>query len=304
VSAESVRVAGGEAPLRPVDLEAELDEPSSGRRIAGRLARRPLAWIGGSIVAAAVLIALAAPLIAGDPLRQDMGAVLAGPTAQHLFGVDDVGRDVWSRVVWGARISLSVGLVSVTIALVAGVSLGLAAGYAGGWLDNLVMRGLDVLLSFPTLVLALAITASLGPGITNTMIAVGIVSVPRYARVVRAQVLSLREQLFVLAAQGLGASALRVCLRHILPNVVPSLIVLASLSTAGAILAEASLSFLGLGVQPPAPSWGSMLDRGRDYLDLAPWIAIAPGVAIFATVLGFNFLGDALRDALDPRVGD
>jgi ABC-type dipeptide/oligopeptide/nickel transport system permease subunit len=304
VSAESVRVAVGETPLRPVDLEAELDEPSSGRRVAGRLARRPLAWIGGSIVVAAVLVALAAPLIAGDPLRQDMSAVLAGPTARHPFGVDDVGRDVWSRVVWGARISLSVGLVSVTIALLAGVSLGLAAGYAGGRIDDLVMRGLDVLLSFPTLVLALAITASLGPGITNTMIAVGIVSVPRYARVVRGQVLSLREQLFVLAAQGLGASALRVCLRHILPNVVPSLIVLASLSTAGAILAEASLSFLGLGVQPPAPSWGSMLDRGRDYLDLAPWIAIAPGVAIFATVLGFNFLGDALRDALDPRLGD
>jgi peptide/nickel transport system permease protein len=205
-------------------------------------------------------------------------------------------------VIFGARVSLLVGVVSMALASVVGVTLGLLAGYAGGAVDMLVMRLIDVMLSFPTLVLALAITATLGPGITNTMIAVGIVSVPRYARVVRGQVLSLREQLYVLAARALGASGLRVCLRHVLPNVVPTLIVLASLSTAGAILAEASLSFLGLGVQPPAPSWGSMLDRGRDYLDLAPWIAIAPGAAIFLTVLGFNFLGDALRDALDPRL--
>jgi peptide/nickel transport system permease protein len=203
---------------------------------------------------------------------------------------------------WGARISLTVGQVAVSISLVVGVTLGLAAGYAGGPVDSLVMRLMDVILAFPTLVLALAITATLGPSLTNAMVAVGIVSVPRYARVVRGQVLSVREQLFVLAARAVGCQPWWIVLRHVLPQVAPSVIVLGSLSVAGAILTEASLSFFGLGTQPPTPSWGSMLSRARDYLEIAPWTALAPGKAIFATVLGFNFLGDALRDALDPRM--
>ena len=261
-----------------------------------------LAWLGAVVIALTLLTALAAPLIAGDPSVQDMGVVLEAPNLQHPLGVDDLGRDVWSRVVWGARISLTVGLVAVSISVVVGVTLGLVAGYSGGHVDNLVMRLMDTILAFPTLVLALAITATLGPSLTNAMVAVGIVGVPRYARVVRGQVLSLREQLFVVAARAAGCAPPRIVVRHVLPHVVPSLIVLASLGVASAILTEASLSFLGLGAQPPAPSWGSMLSRARDYLEIAPWTALAPGAAIFATVLGFNFLGDALRDALDPRL--
>jgi peptide/nickel transport system permease protein len=270
--------------------------------ILRRFFRARLAWFGVSVVGLAMLTALAAPLIASDPVVQDMGAVLDAPSWSHPFGVDDVGRDVWSRVVWGARISLTVGLVAVTISLVVGVTLGLVAGYAGGQADNLVMRLMDTILAFPTLVLALAITATLGPSLTNAMVAVGIVGVPRYARVVRGQVLTVREQLFVDAARAAGCAPPRIVVRHVLPQIVPSVIVLASLSVAGAILTEASLSFLGLGAQPPTPSWGSMLSRARDYLEIAPWTALAPGAAIFATVLGFNFLGDALRDALDPRL--
>lgn len=262
--------------------------------------RRPLALPGTLIVGLVAFVALAAPLIADDPLRQDMGAVLEGPSRTHPLGVDDVGRDVWSRVAWGARTSLAVGLVAATIGLVVGVALGLAAGYVGGWGDSLIMRLIDTILAFPTLVLALAITATLGPSLRNAMIAVGIVAVPRYARLVRGQVLTLRESDFVLAARAVGVPPARIALRHILPNVASSLIVLTSLNIAGAILAEASLSFLGLGAQPPSPSWGSMLSRGRDYLEIAPWTALGPGLAIFVTVLGFNFLGDTLRDALDP----
>jgi peptide/nickel transport system permease protein len=267
-----------------------------------RLFRARLAWLGVAVVGFALLTALAAPLIASDPVVQDMGAVLEPPNVHHPFGADDLGRDVWSRVVWGARISLTVGLVAVSISLVVGVTLGLVAGYSAGRVDSLVMRLMDTILAFPTLVLALAITATLGPSLTNAMVAVGIVGVPRYARVVRGQVLSLREQMFVVAARAAGCAPSRIVVYHVLPQIVPSVIVLASLSVASAILTEASLSFLGLGAQPPVPSWGSMLSRARDYLEIAPWMALAPGAAIFATVLGFNFLGDALRDALDPRL--
>jgi peptide/nickel transport system permease protein len=219
-----------------------------------------------------------------------------------LLGTDENGRDVLSRILYGTRISLMAGVFSVAIAVVLGVGSGLISGYFGGRLDNIIMRFMDALLAFPTLVLALAITAALGPGLRNAMIAIGIVYTPLFARLTRGQVLSVREREFVEAARTIGSGHLRIMAQHILPNVFAPLIVQISLSIALAILAEATLSFLGLGVQPPEPSWGSMVSRGKDYLDLAPWLAFAPGAAILMAVIGFNFLGDAIRDALDPRL--
>jgi peptide/nickel transport system permease protein len=237
-----------------------------------------------------------------DPNRQRLLEALQAPSAEHLLGTDENGRDVLSRILYGTRISLAAGIFSVSIALILGITTGLLSGYFGGKVDNIIMRFMDALLAFPTLVLALAITAALGPGLRNAMIAIGIVGTPIFARLTRGQVLSVREREFVEAARTLGAGHLRIMLTHILPNVMAPLIVQMSLSVAVAILAEATLSFLGLGVQPPEPSWGSMVSRGKDYLDLAPWLAFAPGGAIFLAVMGFNFVGDAVRDALDPRL--
>jgi peptide/nickel transport system permease protein len=268
-----------------------------------RLLKVRLAGIGLSIVLMLTLCAILAPVISPyDPTRQRLMEALEGPSAAHWLGTDENGRDVLSRVLHGTQVSLAAGIFSVSIALFLGVLTGMVSGYFGGRIDNILMRGMDALLAFPTLVLALAITAALGPGLRNAMIAIGIVYTPLFARLARGQVLSVREREFVEAARTLGAGHVRIMLSHILPNVVAPLVVQVSLSIALAILAEATLSFLGLGVQPPQPSWGSMVSRGKDYLDLAPWLAFAPGGAILLAVLGFNFLGDAVRDALDPRL--
>jgi len=254
-------------------------------------------------VAFLVICALTAPWISPyEPNRQRLPDALQAPSAEHLLGTDENGRDVLSRILYGTQVSLAAGLFSVTIALSLGVTIGLVSGYFGGRVDNVLMRCMDALLAFPTLVLALAITATLGPGLRNAMIAIGIVGTPIFARLTRGQVLSVREREMVEAARTIGASHVRIMVKHILPNVMGPLIVQISLSVAVAILAEATLSFLGLGVQPPQPSWGSMVSRGKDYLDLAPWLAFAPGGAILLAVLGFNFVGDAVRDAMDPRL--
>jgi peptide/nickel transport system permease protein len=268
------------------------------------LRRNPRMIIGGAIVLAWLLTALFVPFIAPhDPTKVDVTQSLMPPGAAHWFGTDDLGRDVFSRVLWGSRISLSVGLISVSIGLLVGTSLGLAAGYLGGKFDLLIMRGIDALLAFPALILAIAITSALGPQIQNAMIAIGIVAIPAYARLTRGQVLAVRAREYVVAARTIGASPLRIVMRHIFPNIMNTLIVQATLSTAFAILAEAALSFLGLGPQPPYPSWGQDINYSQRYLaNLKWWMSVGPGIAIFTAVFGFNFLGDALRDALDPRL--
>jgi peptide/nickel transport system permease protein len=255
------------------------------------------------VVLLVALAAIAAPVVAPyDPLKQDVNSLLASPTASHWLGTDNVGRDVLARVIWGARVSLIAGLVSVAIAVVAGCVLGLVAGYWSGPLDDLVMRLMDALLSFPALVLALALGAVLGAGLTGVLITLGVVYTPTFARLMRGQVLTVRAREYVDAARLLGAPDWRILGRHVLPNAATPIVVQASLSVAFAILAEASLSFLGLGIQPPDASWGSMINAGRGYLQQAPWIVFGPGTALFVTVLGLNFVGDAIRDALDPRL--
>jgi len=266
--------------------------------------RNPRILVGGVIIALLIFVAIAAPLVAPyDPTLVDVTTALLPPSLEHPLGTDDLGRDVLSRVIWGSRISLSVGLIAVSIGFLVGVSLGLLAGYVGGLLDLLAMRAIDTLLAFPALLLAIAITAALGPQIQNAMIAIGIVAVPAYTRLTRAQVLSLRERDFVLAARTIGATPLRVLLRHLFPNATNALVVQATLGIAAAILAEAALSFLGLGAQPPEPSWGQDINYNARYLsNFKWWMSVGPGTAIFLAVFAFNFLGDALRDALDPRL--
>jgi len=268
-----------------------------------RAAAARLAPFGAAVLLAALLAAAFAPALAPhDPLKQNLDHVLGRPSWAHLLGTDNVGRDVLSRVIWGTRISLVAGFASVAIALAAGGLLGLAAGYAGGRADGLVMRLMDAVLSFPPLVLALALGAVLGAGLTGVVIALGVVYTPTFARLMRGQVLSITAREYVDAARALGAPGWRIAWHHVLPNATAPIVVQASLSVAFAILAEASLSFLGLGIQPPAASWGSMINAGRGYLQQAPWIVFGPGAALFITVVGLNFVGDALRDALDPRL--
>lgn len=252
----------------------------------------------GLVVVAALLGELAAPY---DPTRVDVPERLQGPSLQHPFGTDNLGRDVFSRVVVGARVSLQVGFIAVGISLLLGVLIGLSAGYYSGALDSVLMRTMDVLFAFPFVLLAIAILAALGPGITNAMIAIGIVYTPIFARIARGSTLTVKQEVFVRAARSIGASDGRIIRRHVLPNVAAPLIVQTSLSLAFAILAEAALSFLGLGIQPPDPAWGRMLAEGRDFVRQAPWMGIFPGLAIFFTVMSFNFVGDGLRDALDPK---
>jgi peptide/nickel transport system permease protein len=273
-----------------------------GSRTWRRLVRRGGALFGLAVVAFFVLIALAAPWIAPhDPLATSWSEVRGAPSVAHLFGSDELGRDVLSRVIWGTRASILAGVVSVSISLALGVPIGMAAGYLGRWVDALISRITDAMLACPFLILAIALAAFLGPSLTNAMIAIGISATPVFIRLTRAQVLAAKSEDYVEAARALGNPHLRIALRHIFPNIVAPLIVQATLAIAAAVIAEASLSFLGLGQQPPAPSWGSMLNSARNYVDQAPWMAIWPGLSIFLLVLSFNLLGDGLRDALDPR---
>jgi len=279
-----------------------LRELTPRQRVLRRLGRRRGAMLGLGVVVFFVLLAVLAPTIAPqDPLQTSWSEVRKAPTATHLFGTDEIGRDVASRVIWGARASLLAGLVSVCISLSLGVPIGLLAGYVGGWVDALISRITDAMLACPFLILAIALAAFLGPSLTNAMIAIGISATPVFIRLTRAQVLSVKVEDYVEAARAVGNSHLRIALRHILPNVVAPLIVQATLAVAAAVIAEASLSFLGLGQQPPAPSWGSMLNTAKNYIDNAPWMAVWPGLSIFLLVLSFNLVGDGLRDALDPR---
>ena len=269
-----------------------------------RFFRDSRARIGVVIVALIVFAAAFAPLVARhDPLTIDLARMLTGPSAEHWMGTDIQGRDVWARLVYGARISLAVGVISQGIALVLGVALGLLAGYYGRWVDELVMRLADVTLAFPTLLLLIAMVAALQPSLVVVFATIGFVGWAGMARLVRGQVLVVRQLEYVQAIRALGAKDARIMLVHVLPNVIAPVVIAATLGVAGAIMAEAALSFLGLGVQPPTPSWGSMIADARDLDQLrnAPWTSLFPGLAIGASVLGFNLVGDALRDALDPR---
>ena len=269
----------------------------------GRFRRNRLALLGLALVAVLATSAVLAPWLSPhDPARQSLIEKRAKPGGKYVLGADEFGRDILSRVIYGSRVALLVGLLSATIAVAGGLVLGTLAGFAGGWPDAVVMRAIEILLAFPYLLLALAIVAVLGPGALNTTIAVGIWGVPAVTRIVRGAVLALRETEYVGAARALGAPAVALLRRHILPNIVPGLIVYATLFMANAILLEAALSFLGLGVQPPTASWGLMVSTGRDVLLVAPHVATVPGLAIMVAVLAFNLVGDGLRDALDPRL--
>jgi peptide/nickel transport system permease protein len=287
--------------LDRLPTEEALGEPPWQRALR-RLAKRRAAIAGLAIVVFFVLVAVTAPLISPyDPLATSWSAVRKPPTTAHLFGTDDIGRDVLARIIWGSRASLLAGLVSVMLALAVGVPIGLFSGYAGGALDGTIMRLIDAMLAIPFLILAIALAAFLGPSLTNAMIAIGVTQMPVFARLTRAQVLSVKHEDYIEAARAVGNPQYRIVLRHIFPNIVPPLLVQATLATAMAIIAEASLSFLGLGQQPPSPSWGSMLNTAKNFMAQAPWMAIWPGLAIFSLVLSLNLFGDGLRDALDPR---
>ncbi|MFN8484123.1 MAG: ABC transporter permease [Anaerolineae bacterium] len=287
--------------LRPVSVSPAV--PRSRRRTLWRRVRRShSAQAGALILLLLVLAAVFAPALARyDPI--DIGPdVLTPPGAQHFFGTDAYGRDIFSRVLYGARLSLIIGLISVAIAATVGVTTGLLAGYYGGWTDTGLMRGVDVMLAFPGILLALVIVSMLGPSLINLMIAVGIASIPLYARLTRGSVLAARSELYVEAAQSVGVPNHTILTRHLLPNIFAPVLVAATLGVGGAILAAAALSFVGLGSQPPTPEWGRMLSEGRQYLRDQWWIATFPGIMIMLTVLAMNLLGDGLRDALDPRL--
>lgn len=268
------------------------------------LRRDTFAMIGGAIVLCTLILALTAPLVAPhDPLRQNSKIRLSPiGTAGHLLGTDGNGRDILSRLIYGGRTALLVAIVPVLVAAVFGLAMGLAAGYFGGWADTVLMRFADILFAFPAILLAIAIVAALGPSLVNAMMALAIVFVPAFARLVRASVLSLRSREYVVAARASGATAPRIILRHILINALPTIIVFATLQTGQMIIFGSALSFLGLGVQPPTPDWGTMANDGRNSMLIAPWVTTLPGIAIFIVSVGFNLLGDGLRDALDPTL--
>jgi peptide/nickel transport system permease protein len=283
-------------------VEITATEQALPRRSVLRVLRRPTARVGAAIVVAFLLLTVIAPEIAPyDPYDQDFGSALQGPSLEHLFGTDQYGRDELSRVMYGSRTALLSILVADGIALVIGTTLGLIAGFYGKWVDSAAMRFVDVLLAFPYLLLALIIVAALGPSLFHSMIAIGIVATPVYARVIRGQVLAVRTTEFVLAARAIGGSATRIMLRHVLPNSFTPILVMATLQAGTVVVETAGLSFLGMGAQPPSPDWGSVLAEGQGYFLTSWWIATFPGLAIFMVVLGFNLLGDALRDHFDPR---
>jgi peptide/nickel transport system permease protein len=293
--ADSVRLGAADAPVRP-----------GARRVAlswQRLGRSSNLVAGAVILAVVLASALFAPRIAPyDPIDQEFTSQLRPPSPAHLFGTDEFGRDIFSRVIFGARIALNVGVLADVIATTLGVLLGVLAGYVGGRIDGLVTRLIDVMLAFPYLLLAMMVVAVLGPGLTNAMVAIAIVYMPQFARVVRSVVLSVKEQEFVESARAMGAGATRILRGYILPNIVSPIIVMATLTVGFMIVETAGLSFLGLGASPPTPEWGSMLATGRSFMLTAPWIATFPGLAILVTVIAFNLVGDGLRDLLDPRL--
>lgn len=293
-----------EAPkvLSAFDFE---EEPRRGRRVSTwtRLRRSPGAMIGLVLIVLLLLVALTADFVAVQGIDdQDLRKGLLPPSREFPLGTDEFGRDMLSRIIHGSRISLQVGIIATALSAVVGVFLGLISGYFGGIFDHIVQGMVDVSWAFPTVLFAIFLVAVLGPGLTNVMIAVGLGYWGGYTRVVRGQVLSLREWDYITAAHAIGASDLRIMVRHMLPNILAPVIVMSTMMMADAILIEATLSFLGMGAQPPIPSWGSILASGRSYLRLAPWVTLFPGIAIMLTVLGFNLLGDGLRDALDPRL--
>lgn len=258
---------------------------------------------GGGLVLLLGIISILAPWLAPyDPGQIDLNNVLAFPSAKHWFGTDQLGRDVLSRMIWGARISLVVGFVATGISIIIGAILGAVSGYYGGWIDSVIMRFVDIMLCFPTFFLILAVIAFLEPSIWNIMIVIGLTSWMGVTRLVRADFISLRERDFVQAARTIGASDIRIIFLHILPNSMASILVAATLGIAGAILTESALSFLGIGVQPPIPSWGNILTAGKDNIDIAWWLSLYPGLAILITVVGYNLLGEGIRDLLDPRL--
>jgi peptide/nickel transport system permease protein len=285
----------------------ELAERATGRgpgaEALRRFLRSPSAVLALSLLGVLTGAAAVAPLVSPyDPLDQNMADFLVAPSRSHWFGTDQFGRDILSRVVWGGRLTLQVGAIAVGISATAGVLLGLTAGFYGRWPDAVIMRLIDLLLAFPSILLALGVVAILGGSLPNVMIAVGIAGIPQFTRLVRAAVLALRALPFVEAARAIGCQDRLILWRHILPNVVAPALVLATTSAAGAIITGAALSFLGLGVRPPAPEWGAMLSTGREYLRHAPWMSIFPGLAIMTAVIAINVIGDRLRDLLDPRL--
>lgn len=286
----------------PTDLAAAKPIYSPGQRSWRKLTRNRVAMGGLFVVVFFVLLALLAPWIAPhDPMAASWSAIRKAPSSAYWFGTDELGRDVLSRVIWGARASLLAGVVSVSISLAVGVLIGMVAGFVGGIVDSLISRVTDAFLACPFLILAIALAAFLGPSLTNAMIAIGISAAPIFVRLTRAQVINVKVEDYIEAARAVGCSPMRIAISHILPNVTAPVIVQSTLAIAAAVIAEASLSFLGLGQQPPEPSWGSMLNTAKNFIDNAPWMAIWPGLAIFTLVLAFNLLGDGMRDALDPR---
>ncbi|MGL3608187.1 ABC transporter permease [Rhizobium sp. G187] len=274
----------------------------SGNRAWRKLKANRSAIVGLCIILFFAILALSAPLLPiPDPLATSWTAVRKAPSAEHWMGTDDIGRDILSRMIWGAQASLMAGTFSVAISIVIGVPFGLIAGYFGGWVDQVISRITEAFLALPFLIMAIALAAFLGPSLTNAMIAIGLSAMPVFVRLTRGQVLAVKTEDYVEGARSIGLGHLDIMLRYILPNITAPIIVQATLTVATAIIAEASLSFLGLGQQPPAPSWGSMLNVAKNFLDQAPWMAMWPGAAIFLVVIGFNLLGDGLRDALDPR---
>ena len=286
----------------PLDLALPPREQS---RIWKKLRSNRSVLIGFGIIFFFVLLAVLAPVLPiPNPTKTDWSAVRKPPSISHWLGTDDIGRDELARMIWGAQASLLAGVVSVMITIVVSVPVGLAAGYFGGWVDQVISRITDALLATPFLILAIALAAFLGPSLTNAMVAIGVSAMPIFIRVTRGQVLAVKTEDYVESARAIGLGHFRIITHYILPNVFSAILVQSTLSIAVAIIAEASLSFLGLGQQPPAPSWGSMLNTARDFLEQAPWMALWPGIAIFLVVIGFNLLGDGLRDAFDPREGD
>jgi peptide/nickel transport system permease protein len=295
--------AAGATSLAPRAVQAAAqDRPRrSGARFRSFLRSRSIV-IGGTVILIVAILAVCAPYVAPfSPDQIGAGRRLSPPGGAHWLGTDEFGRDILSRVLFGARLTLYIGVVAVGIGLTCGVAIGAVAAYAGGWLGGLLMRAIDLLYTFPDVLIALGLVAFLGPSLTNAMIAVGISAIPYYARVTYGVVLAERQKPYVDAAQMVGAGHMRVIVRHLLPNVLPPMIVVASLGFSAAVLSAAALSFLGLGAQPPAAEWGLMLSTGRNYITRAPWLLIAPGIAIFVTVIAFNVFGDGVRDLLDPR---